>query len=179
MPISTQLLFNFGFKELSLNESFFLCWKIILNKRQGFAWRDHRKFWHQLTRPKKVDLCQERRQLPKAGGQVVLWGAQSAPSGWDRVNRPAKTCVGNWPLCPPNSYAPVFLGPPWTPRRIWARQGPIFYPKFFARLFLIRAYWNPKSRQGPGLGGLASRGGPVPNISRSLDFINHDSLQTC
>ena len=33
------------------------------------------------------------------------------------------------------------------------RQGPNW-------LFLIRVYWNPKSRQGPGLGGLASRGGP-------------------
>ena len=36
----------------------------------------------------------------------------------------------------------------------------IFYPNFFW-LFLIRAYWNPKSRQGPGLGGLAIRGGLV------------------
>ena len=34
-------------------------------------------------------------------------------------------------------------------------------PNFFDWLFLIRAYWNPKSRQGPGLGGLASRGSPV------------------
>ena len=34
-------------------------------------------------------------------------------------------------------------------------------PIFFDRLFLIRVYLNPKSRQGPGLGGLASRGGPV------------------
>ena len=33
-------------------------------------------------------------------------------------------------------------------------------PSFFDQLFLIRAYWNPKSKQGPGLGGLASRGGP-------------------
>ena len=33
-------------------------------------------------------------------------------------------------------------------------------PIFFHRLFLIRVYWYPKSRQGPGLGGLASRGGP-------------------
>ena len=33
-------------------------------------------------------------------------------------------------------------------------------PNIFDRLFLIRVYWNPKSRQGPGLGGLASRGGP-------------------
>ena len=29
---------------------------------------------------------------------------------------------------------------------------------FFDRLSLIRTYWKPKSRQGPGLGGLASRG---------------------
>ena len=36
-----------------------------------------------------------------------------------------------------------------------------YTPNFFDRLFLIRAYWNPKSRQGPGLGGLASRGAPV------------------
>ena len=48
------------------------------------------------------------------------------------------------------------------PRQIWSRQGPIFYPNIFDQLFLIRAYWNPKSRQGPGLGGLASRGGPGP-----------------
>ena len=34
-------------------------------------------------------------------------------------------------------------------------QGPIF------RLFLIRAYSNPKSRQVPGLGGLASHGAPL------------------
>ena len=34
-------------------------------------------------------------------------------------------------------------------------------PNFFDRLFLISAYCNPKSRQGPGLGGLASRGAPV------------------
>ena len=25
-----------------------------------------------------------------------------------------------------------------APRRIWARQGPIFYPKFFDRLFLTK-----------------------------------------
>ena len=31
---------------------------------------------------------------------------------------------------------------------------------FFDRLFLIRAYLNPKSRQGPGLGSLAIRGAP-------------------
>ena len=34
-------------------------------------------------------------------------------------------------------------------------------PNFFDQLFLIRAHLNPKSRQGPGLGGLASRGGPA------------------
>ena len=33
-------------------------------------------------------------------------------------------------------------------------------PNFFDRLFLIKEYSNPKSRQGPGLGGLASCGGP-------------------
>ena len=32
---------------------------------------------------------------------------------------------------------------------------------FFDQVLLVRAYRNPKSRQGPGLGGLASRGGPV------------------
>ena len=50
------------------------------------------------------------------------------------------------------------------PQRIWARQGPIFYPKYFDQLFLIRAYWNPKFRQGPGLGGLTNRGGPVLDL---------------
>ena len=48
-----------------------------------------------------------------------------------------------------------------VPRPIWARQGQIFYPNFFDQLFLIRTYWNPKSRQGPSLGGLASRGGLI------------------
>ena len=47
-----------------------------------------------------------------------------------------------------------------APRQIWARQGPIFYPNFFYQLFLIKEYWNPKSRKGPGLWGLASRGAP-------------------
>ena len=47
------------------------------------------------------------------------------------------------------------------PRRIWARQGPIFYPKFFDRLFLISAYWNSKTRHGPDLGCLSCHGGPV------------------
>ena len=37
-------------------------------------------------------------------------------------------------------------------------------PNFFDRLFLIRAYWNPKFRQGPGLGGLSRRGGPEHNL---------------
>jgi hypothetical protein len=41
-----------------------------------------------------------------------------------------------------------------APQRIGARQGPVFYPKFFEWLFLLRAYWDPKSRQGPGLGAL-------------------------
>ena len=34
-------------------------------------------------------------------------------------------------------------------------------PKFFDQLFLIRAYWNPKSRQGPNLACLPCRGGPA------------------
>ena len=33
-------------------------------------------------------------------------------------------------------------------------------PNCFDQLFLIRVYWNPKSRQAPGLRGLASRGNP-------------------
>ena len=33
-------------------------------------------------------------------------------------------------------------------------------PNLFDWLFIIRAYWNPESRQGPGLGGFASHGGP-------------------
>ena len=36
-------------------------------------------------------------------------------------------------------------------------------PNFLTGCYLyynLRAYWNPESRQGPGLGGLASRGGP-------------------
>ena len=40
--------------------------------------------------------------------------------------------------------------------------------KYFHWLFLIRAYWNPKSRQDPGLGGLASRGGPANTWELSL-----------
>ena len=32
-------------------------------------------------------------------------------------------------------------------------------PNCFDQLFLIRVYWSPTSRQGPGLGGLASHGG--------------------
>ena len=60
-----------------------------------------------------------------------------------------------------------------APRRIWARQGPIFYPKIFDQLFLIPAYWSPKSRQGPGLGGLASRG--APDIFTNWTF-SHVSL---
>ena len=43
-------------------------------------------------------------------------------------------------------------------------------PNFFDRLFLIRAYWNPKFRQGPGLGGLSSCGGPADAMSFS-EFI--------
>ena len=30
-----------------------------------------------------------------------------------------------------------------APRQIWARQGPIFYPKIFDLLFLIRSVWRP------------------------------------
>ena len=52
---------------------------------------------------------QGRRKLPKTGGQVVMWGAQSIPSGWDRVNWSAKTWVGNCPSCPPISYVPAWL----------------------------------------------------------------------
>ena len=48
-------------------------------------------------------------------------------------------------------------------RRIWARQGPIFYPKNFWP-DVVRAYWNPKARQGPNLACLACRGGPVPKL---------------
>ena len=44
------------------------------------------------------------------------------------------------------------------PRQIWARQGPIFFHNLF-RPVVIRAYWNPKSRQGPNLGCLACRVG--------------------
>ena len=53
---------------------------------------------------------------------------------------------------------------------IWARQGPILYPKFFGRLFLIRTYWNPKSRQGPGLGGLTSPGAPERSKKSAFTF---------
>ena len=38
-----------------------------------------------------------------------------------------------------NNVYIVYSGPP---RRIWARQGPTFYPNFFDQLFLIRAYWD-------------------------------------
>ena len=41
-------------------------------------------------------------------------------------------------------------------------------PKLFDQLFLINAYWNPKFRQGPGFGGLASRGGPANTWELSL-----------
>ena len=61
-----------------------------------------------------------------------------------------------------NNVYIVYSGPP---RRIWARQGPTFYPNFFDQLFLIRAYWNPKFRQGPGIGGLSNRGGPAITLS--------------
>ena len=50
------------------------------------------------------------------------------------------------------------LVPSGAPRPIWARQGPIHILQkiFFWPLLVIRAYWNPRSRQGPGLGDLAS-----------------------
>ena len=50
----------------------------------------------------------------KLGGQVVMWEAQSAPSGWYRVNWSAKTSVGNCPFCPPIFYAPDL------PRLAWS-----------------------------------------------------------
>ena len=37
-----------------------------------------------------------------------------------------------------------------TPRRIWARQGPIFYPNFFYRLFLIRGHLQTTFTRGGG-----------------------------
>ena len=66
-------------------------------------------------------------------------------------------------------------------RRIWARQGPIFgqysTPKFFDQLFLIRVYWNPKSKQGPDLACLPCRSGPGisghKKISSLLIFLIH------
>ena len=41
-------------------------------------------------------------------------------------------------------------------------------PYFFDRLFVIRADWNPKSRQDPGLRGLTSRGGPLHYGMKSI-----------
>ena len=41
-----------------------------------------------------------------------------------------------------------------------ARPAQYSTPNLYDRLILIRAYWNPKSRQGPGLGGLVSHGAP-------------------
>ena len=43
------------------------------------------------------------------GGQAVMGGAQSAPSGWDRINWSAKTLVGNCPPCPSISYGPKLM----------------------------------------------------------------------
>ena len=43
----------------------------------------------------------------KLGGQVVLWGAQTAPLVEIGNNWSNKTWVGNCPLCPPATYAPV------------------------------------------------------------------------
>ena len=42
----------------------------------------------------------------KLCGQVVMWVAQSTPSGWDRVNWSAKIWMGNYPPCPHISYVP-------------------------------------------------------------------------
>ena len=61
------------------------------------------------------------------------------------------------------------------PRWIWTRQGPILYPKNSEWLFLIRAYWNPKSRQGSNLACftclacLTYRGGP----EYSFEFLSY------
>ena len=46
----------------------------------------------------------------KLGGEVVMWGAKSASSCWNRANLSAKTCMGNCPSCPPSpsiSYVPT------------------------------------------------------------------------
>ena len=48
---------------------------------------------------------------------------------------------------------------------------------FFYWLFLIGGYWNPKSRQGPGLAGLASRGAPVHNRDSSLHDLYEPTLK--
>ena len=45
----------------------------------------------------------------KLGGQVVICGTQSVPSGWDMVNWSVKTWVGNCPPCPFISYTPVSM----------------------------------------------------------------------
>ena len=47
-----------------------------------------------------------------------------------------------------------------SPQRIWARQGPIFYTKFISPVVSYKSILKPKSRHGPGLGVIASRGGP-------------------
>ena len=51
----------------------------------------------------------------------------------------------------------------WQGRHGEFKPGKVQYstPKFFDQLFLIRAYWNPKSREGPNLPWLPCRGGPV------------------
>ena len=91
-----------------------------------------------------------------------------------------RNCPRNWPQLNPKIFSEIFLSlartfpRTGTPRRIWARQGPIFYPNFFDQLFLMKTYWNPKSRQGPSLGGRGS----VAN----WDFISiflHISLGHC
>ena len=47
---------------------------------------------------------------------------------------------------------------------------------FFDRLFFIRMYWNPKSRQGPNLACLAYRGGPVIH-SKKLSRLKNSWFQ--
>ena len=56
-------------------------------------------------------MLQWGRKLPKTGWASSNVEAQSAPSGWDRVNWSAKTWMGNCQPSPPISYVPAcFLG---------------------------------------------------------------------
>ena len=64
------------------------------------------------------------------------------------------------------------------PQWILARQGPIFYPNFFWLVVSYwRVHWTPKSREGPGLEGLASHGGPE-NYGTALNKKARDSWDT-